>query len=92
VIRHAGPCSVSVRIVRDADEIAVTVADTGRGPTRTSGSAQSSAPDTQGGHGLAGMRERASALGGSLVVGPGADGGFVVTAHLPVATRGGRSS
>ena len=33
--------------------------------------------------GIAGMRERALALGGHLAAGPATDGGFVVTAHLP---------
>ncbi|MFC4586148.1 sensor histidine kinase [Sphaerisporangium corydalis] len=36
-----------------------------------------------GGHGLAGMRERASAVGGRLRAGPGAGGGFLVEARLP---------
>ena len=38
-----------------------------------------------GGHGLVGMRERATMLGGSLDAGPAADGGFRVTAVLPVS-------
>jgi len=38
-----------------------------------------------GGHGLVGMRERATMLGGSLEAGPAADGGFRVTAVLPVS-------
>ena len=37
-----------------------------------------------GGHGLVGMRERATMLGGSLDAGPTADGGFRVAAVLPV--------
>jgi signal transduction histidine kinase len=31
------------------------------------------------------MRERAMAIGGTLDVGPGADGGTVVTVRVPVA-------
>ena len=38
-----------------------------------------------GGQGLVGMRERATMLGGSLEAGPTADGGFQVTAVLPVS-------
>ena len=38
-----------------------------------------------GGHGLVGMRERATMLGGSLDAGPTADGGFRVAAVLPVS-------
>jgi len=91
VVRHAGPCTVTVSLVRSADEIAVTVTDTGRGPAGPGGSGTGPTA-VRNGHGLAGMHERASALGGSLIAGPGPDGGFVVTAHLPVAARGGRSS
>jgi signal transduction histidine kinase len=39
----------------------------------------------EGGQGLVGMRERATMLGGSLEAGPTADGGFRVTAVLPVS-------
>jgi len=81
VVRHAGPCSVVVTLRRDDDELVVSVTDTGRGPSE-SGTGQ--------GHGLVGMRERATALGGSFEAGPGADGGFTVIARLPVAARGGR--
>jgi signal transduction histidine kinase len=38
-----------------------------------------------GGQGLVGMRERATMLGGSLEAGPTGDGGFQVTAVLPVS-------
>ena len=39
-----------------------------------------------GGHGLVGMRERAAMLGGSLEAGATEDGGFVVSAVLPVSS------
>ena len=42
----------------------------------------------EGGQGLVGMRERATMLGGSLEAGPTADGGFRVTAVLPVSPPG----
>jgi signal transduction histidine kinase len=38
------------------------------------------------GHGIAGMRERAEALGGSLSAGPSPEGGFLVTASLPIGS------
>ena len=41
------------------------------------------------GHGLAGMRERAALLGGTLDAGPTDDGGFAVAATLPRTDRGG---
>ncbi|MFF3642395.1 sensor histidine kinase [Streptomyces sp. NPDC002564] len=37
------------------------------------------------GHGLAGLRERAALLGGSVTAAPTADGGFTVRAELPYA-------
>jgi signal transduction histidine kinase len=40
-----------------------------------------------GGHGIIGMRERAAMLGGSLDAGPTEDGGFQVSAVLPVSPR-----
>jgi signal transduction histidine kinase len=40
-----------------------------------------------GGHGIIGMRERAAMLGGTLDVGPTEDGGFQVTAVLPMSPR-----
>lgn len=38
------------------------------------------------GHGIVGMRERVAMLGGSLRAGPTEDGGFLVSAILPVST------
>jgi signal transduction histidine kinase len=74
VLRHAGPATASVRVSRADDELTVSVSDTGSGGP----------PSGRDGHGLAGMRERVSALGGSLVAGPSPGGGFAVTATLPV--------
>jgi signal transduction histidine kinase len=71
VIRHAGPASAHLKLTYAADELIVEVADTGRG--KSSGD----------GNGLTGMRERASALGGSLHTGPRPGGGFRVEARLP---------
>jgi signal transduction histidine kinase len=38
--------------------------------------------------GIVGMRERARALGGTLEAGPRPEGGFRVSARLPVGGRG----
>ncbi|MCX5378942.1 sensor histidine kinase [Streptomyces sp. NBC_00091] len=56
----------------------VRVADDGGHPARLSEKARG------GGYGLAGMAERAEALGGSLTAGPAPEGGWLVTATLPV--------
>jgi signal transduction histidine kinase len=74
VLRHAGTASASVSVACTDEDVTVSISDTGRG---------GSAAITPG-HGLAGMRERVSALGGTLTAGPGPEGGFAVTATLPV--------
>ncbi|MFD0354794.1 sensor histidine kinase [Streptomyces sp. NPDC127110] len=56
----------------------VRIADDGGHPARLSENARG------GGYGLAGMAERAEALGGSLTAGPAPEGGWLVTAHLPL--------
>ena len=40
-----------------------------------------------GGHGLAGMRERAALFGGELTAAPCPAGGFTVRARLPLAEQ-----
>ncbi|MEU8088108.1 histidine kinase [Micromonospora sp. NPDC049101] len=48
-------------------------------------------PTTDGGsgHGLTGMRERATSLGGTFTAGPLPDGGYAVAAELPYDAEGG---
>ena len=58
------------------DELRIDVTDTGRG--------QPAIAAAGGGHGLAGMRERAAAVGGTVEAGPGPAGGFRVAARLPL--------
>lgn len=74
VRRHAGPARVIVRLRYAEDRLALRVADDGRG---------ASVPPAPQGHGLLGMRERVSALGGSLSLEAGSGRGFVVDAVLP---------
>jgi signal transduction histidine kinase len=84
VIRHAGPADAAVKLRYHPDEIVIDVTDTGRGSTAGSG------PLTVGGtagHGQAGMRERAAAVGGTVQTGPRPGGGYQVTARLPVNGR-----
>ncbi|MDR1388167.1 MAG: hypothetical protein LBJ44_11430 [Propionibacteriaceae bacterium] len=45
---------------------------------------QTGSPAWSGGHGLIGMRERVTSLGGSLTAGPTPDGGFEIWASLPL--------
>ncbi len=75
VARHAGPATAIVRVGYGRDKVVLEIADTGRG--RASGAMW------PGGHGIAGMAERAATVGGTLEAGPSAEGGFRVRARLP---------
>ena len=79
-IRHAGPATAAVSLTYRDGELLVEVTDTGRGPQ-----AAPAVPDA--GHGLAGMRERAAAVGGTVEAAPGPRDGFRVTARLPVPAQ-----
>jgi signal transduction histidine kinase len=72
--RHAPGAAVDVELCYGGDVLRLRIRDNGPGPAPTP-------PD--GGHGLAGMRERAASVGGQLQAGPAAGGGFVVEATLP---------
>ncbi len=84
VIRHAGPADAAVKLRYHPDEIAIDVTDTGQGPTAGPGPL---AVGGTAGHGQAGMRERAAAVGGTVQAGPRPGGGYQVTARLPVHGR-----
>ncbi|WBB60899.1 sensor histidine kinase [Streptomyces sp. WMMC500] len=81
VTKHAGTGSARVHLAFSRDRLTLTVADDGRG-TRTAPSA--AAPERPPGYGLIGMRERATAVGGHLSAGGRPEGGFLVSAELPL--------
>ena len=66
---------------READRLRLSVVDDGRGPA----TAERRRPGA--GLGIAGMRERARALGGTLAAGPRPDGhpGWQVLLELPLS-------
>ena len=77
--RHSGGANATVRIAYSQAALVVEVDDdgalrpAGRSPVHVNGS----------GRGIAGMTERAAALGGSLRAGPRPGGGYQVAAMLP---------
>lgn len=81
-LRHAGPASAVVTVRYEPDRLVIEVLDDGRGPEPSDRE-----PEPGGGHGIAGMRERALALGGELDAGPHPLGGFRVRASLPVGVQ-----
>ena len=82
VRRHAGPgATATVTLGYRPDGLSLVIEDNGRGAAAE--------PDGDGaeGNGIAGMRARATALGGELTAGPGPAGGFRVEAELPWEDR-----
>ncbi|MFF0448410.1 sensor histidine kinase [Streptomyces sp. NPDC004609] len=96
VRKHAGPdAKAEVSVIRVGATLEVTVLDNGTTPdTHTVRPYAPGAPAHQrgGGHGLLGMRERVSALGGRLSAGPRYGGGFRVQAILPLKARTGEDA
>jgi signal transduction histidine kinase len=81
-LKHAGSeAHARVRVHREPEALTIEVVDDGGGPA-------AAASPGSGGHGLLGMRERASLMGGELQAGPHPLGGFVVSARLPLAATG----
>jgi signal transduction histidine kinase len=76
--RHAEGAAVDVELHYTAEALWLRIRDNGPGPP----------PSTPpGSHGLLGMRERATAVGGTLRTGAASGGGFVVEAVLPTAAQ-----
>ncbi|MFC7876560.1 sensor histidine kinase [Isoptericola sp. NPDC057391] len=73
VLRHADARRVRVEAAVDGGRLRLAVTDDGRG----------AGPSPGTGTGLAGMRERAGLLGGTLTAGDLPAGGFAVVADLP---------
>ena len=73
-LKHSGAEHASVR-VRYGDPLALEVRDDGSGAVLSGG------PE---GSGLIGMRERAAMLGGSVDAGDAPDGGYLVSARIPL--------
>lgn len=77
-LRHAGPTRATVVLCYGPGALEVRVRNEGRG----------SAHGVAAGRGIVGMRHRAAQLGGEMAAGPRPEGGFQVTATLPVDGEG----
>ncbi len=75
VVRHSGSREARVRVERRAGRLRLLIDDDGPATGADAGGT---------GNGLAGMRERAAALGGTIEAGTRPDGGFRVLAVLPI--------
>ncbi len=80
--RHAPGAAVDVELRYTSDALRLRIRDNGPGPPLASAPAPVLAREA-GGHGLAGMRERAAAAGGDLLTGAAPGGGFLIEATLP---------
>ncbi|MGW8487831.1 sensor histidine kinase [Streptomyces sp. NPDC055886] len=81
VLRHGDPRHCWIRLTRARGAVVLEVENDGAGamdPTDGGG------PGDGGGSGLAGLRERLGALGGTLSAGPAGDDLFRVTATVPL--------
>lgn len=86
--RHSPGSSVRVELLPVHAEDSPRAALLTVGTSPSSGAAR---PVTEqgGGHGIPGMRTRVEAVGGVLTAGPTPEGGFVVTAQVPLDDRPG---
>ncbi len=91
VVKHASTDAATVRVDHRPSELQLRVANAGPRPPGTPRLAGAGAtpeanpetnPDTNPGHGIDGMRERASLCGGWVHAGPDTGGGFTVEACL----------
>ncbi|MFD1536884.1 sensor histidine kinase [Nonomuraea guangzhouensis] len=80
IVKHAGANHADIRLTWEDDTLLLDITDDGRGRAINGHGLPS------GGHGLIGIRERATACGGTAVAGRRTDGpGFQVSVRLPLA-------
>ena len=75
-LKHAGPAQAQVTVRYEEGLVTLEITDTGHGPQGARAT----------GHGLVGMRERATMFGGELEAAGAEGGGFTVRARLPLTT------
>jgi signal transduction histidine kinase len=80
-LKYSGGSRVEARLAFEPSGVRLTVADNGRGPSGNDHGLDGT------GFGIPGLRERASALGGTVSA-DAADGGFVLEVELPTIPAG----
>jgi two-component system sensor histidine kinase DesK len=83
VLRHSAATRAWIRVIADGASRAVEVTDDGRGSARLG---DAGAAPSRPGIGLAGLRERAAILGGSVDAGPLPEHGFRLVVRVPAAS------
>lgn len=78
IIKHAGAQEAFIHVVREADQLAISVEDNGQGFS------PETQPDTLPGIGLPGIRSRVGLLGGTLNIASRPGQGTIITIELPV--------
>jgi signal transduction histidine kinase len=81
-LKHASATRAQVSLRYDANELRVRVSDNGLGGAGTDSNGSA------GGHGLIGMQQRVALFGGDVAAGPSPNGGYCVTARMPLASDG----
>lgn len=82
-LKHSGPqAKISVTLNWESQAVSLDIADDGRG---------AAVINDGKGHGIIGMKERASTFGGTVEAGPIATGGYRVHAWIPIRKRNTRT-
>jgi Signal transduction histidine kinase len=76
VVKHAAPTGCRVLVDLTDGDLVIEVTDDGPG--------NGGRPTAEGGHGIVGMRERVNLYGGEFSAGPRPQGGYRVSARLPL--------
>lgn len=84
VVKHARASKCGVLVGYEPDALVISVTDSGAGVPAMAGAGNVYGPDA-GGHGIIGMRERVTMLGGQFSARPLPGYGFQVIARFPLA-------
>ena len=76
-LKHARASTARLTVNYQPDQLEIEIRDDGVGTSATDGL----------GHGLVGIQERVKIYGGDMTAGPAPDGGFLLTARLPMNGR-----